>query len=128
MTEPMRQLLECKRCGYGAKGEWRRRTKGRLPKQCPNCKSYRWNEDEVRGRGRPVAVKEQVQENYESSAVAVFNAATCDFFAEPVTVTATTIAEAKDEESAPVMIHDMPMVQHGAGCGCTECMWQRGEL
>src|SRR5271166_3790168 len=52
-NEPMRQLLECKRCRYGVRGEWRRRTKGRLPKQCPNCKSYRWDEDEVRGRGRP---------------------------------------------------------------------------
>ena len=101
-----RQLLVCKRCYYGAKGEWRRRTKGHLPKSCPQCKSRLWDTDEVRGRGRPP--KPVVE--------------------EPVTVTADTIAEFKAEETAPVMHHDVPMMEHGDHCGCTECRLWRGEL
>lgn len=33
--------FRCKRCGY----EWTSRPKvsGAMPKECPSCKSYRWN-------------------------------------------------------------------------------------
>jgi hypothetical protein len=33
-------LCRCQRCPH----EWHRRTLARLPLQCPNCKSPRWNE------------------------------------------------------------------------------------
>ena len=131
-TEPMRQLLECKRCLYGAKGEWRRRTKGRLPKQCPNCKSYKWDEDEVRGRGRPMKVAECIPGKW----VAHRQGCPCtscrsvrgELADDLVTVTADTVAEAKAEESAPVITHDVPMIEHGAACSCTSCLWERGAL
>jgi predicted Zn-ribbon and HTH transcriptional regulator len=34
----MNEKVRCKRCGY----EWHTRTEG-MPRQCPACKSYRWN-------------------------------------------------------------------------------------
>ena len=98
----MELILTCKRCGY----RWTRRAKGRLPKQCSRCKSFNWNQDEVRGRGRP---PKPVAE-------------------DPLTITADTIAEFKSEETAPVMSHDMPMVEHGATCSCTSCLYERGAL
>jgi hypothetical protein len=41
--------LTCKRCDFS----WKRRTVGRLPKQCPHCKSIRWNKDYVKRRPTP---------------------------------------------------------------------------
>lgn len=96
----MKQELTCLRCGY----EWERKTTGRLPKQCPSCKSMRWG-TERRPKGRP------------------------RLNTEPVTVTVNTVPDAQAEEKqAVVMVEDVPMVMHGNECSCTNCLWQRGEL
>lgn len=36
----MNEKMTCKRCGY----QWVTRTEG-MPRQCPACKSYRFNEE-----------------------------------------------------------------------------------
>jgi len=122
----MELMLTCRRCGY----QWKRRTLGRLPKSCPECKARNWDEDEVRGRGRPPKV----------------------FSEDPLTITADTVAEFQAEEHSPVAaVLDVPMVEstepqwdqaepiplnnpehllslHPADCRCTNCLWERGAL
>ena len=87
-------LMHCKRC----QKDWKRRTVGALPKECPFCKRLDWNLDFVKTRHK--RVKRDIAEGFMPD--------------EP---------ESPMLEKFPFLADS-----HGEDCECTDCLLERGVL
>ena len=122
--------LHCLRCDYprctpGA--TWKRRTVGRLPVQCPNCKSMAWNKPLKRKTRRQSAnpkynsvwsvgrVSKEIAEGIGTGLPEVGERASSNEDG------ADNIHDAgRNEESPPVTIQ---VPNHPAGCACEVCQF-----